>query len=190
MDPSLGADYFERLYARNDDPWGFATSPYEREKYRQTVSFLGFSQFATALEVGCSIGVLTAMLADRCDDLLAVDISERALQAARQRCAARRHVRFERMAFPGESPSGPFALAVVSEVGYYWSDTDLSRAIDRLAEATAGGTLELVHYLPKVDEYIRDGDAVHAAFLADPRFTRTNGARFEKFRIDVLRVRG
>ena len=35
---------------------------------------------------------------------------------------------------------------------------------------------------------VRDGDAVHARFLADPRFERLRGMRTERYRIDVLRV--
>ena len=34
---SLGAAYFAAIYERNDDPWGFATSPYERAKYDATM---------------------------------------------------------------------------------------------------------------------------------------------------------
>ena len=35
------AAYFDRLYAANPDPWGFATSPYERRKYRASLRALG-----------------------------------------------------------------------------------------------------------------------------------------------------
>ena len=33
---SIPADYFNTLYARDPDPWQFATSPYEAEKYAAT----------------------------------------------------------------------------------------------------------------------------------------------------------
>ena len=32
--------YFERLYARDPDPWRFATSEYERDKYAATLAAL------------------------------------------------------------------------------------------------------------------------------------------------------
>jgi predicted TPR repeat methyltransferase len=186
---SLGEDYFARVYADTADPWNFATSPYENEKYRATIDALGDAHFATGFEIGCSIGVLSAHLAARCDDLLSIDINERALRTARARCAQVPNIRFERMAFPQRQPGGHFDLVVISEVAYYWSEGDLHAAIDFCATAAANGCIELVHFLPKVDDYVRDGDAVHEAFLRDERFASTRALRAERYRIDVLHVR-
>jgi hypothetical protein len=87
-------------------------------------------------------------------------------------------------------PAGRFDLVTCCEVGYYWSDADLDAARHRIAEALLpGGDLLLVHFLPRVDEYVRDGDAVHAAFLADERFGRIGTARAERYRLDLLRRR-
>jgi len=184
---SLAADYFERLYAADDDPWSFATSPYELGKYEDTVAALG-PRYARGLEIGCSVGVLTQRLAPRCDALLAVDVSERALAAARTRCATCAQVDFARVRVPQDFPAGPFDLVVVSEVAYYWSDADLALARDRIASSLApGGELVLVHFLPKVDDYVRDGDAVHRFFLADERFAHVHGHRAERYRLDLLR---
>ncbi|MBC5800032.1 MAG: methyltransferase domain-containing protein [Candidatus Eremiobacteraeota bacterium] len=188
-DPSLGAAYFERLYAADSDPWNFASSPYESEKYGRTIEALGERRFARALEVGCSIGVLSERLAERCDRLLSIDINPRALAAAKQRCAALTNVTFAEMNVPHDFPTERFDLIVVSEVAYYWSDDDLALAIDAIAGASAGGTVELVHFLPKVQDYARDGDAVHHAFLRDRRFVRTSGMRADRYRIDVLTCR-
>jgi hypothetical protein len=55
----LPAAYFDALYARDPDPWRFATSDYERAKYRATLAALPGPLLGAALEVGCSIGVLT-----------------------------------------------------------------------------------------------------------------------------------
>jgi predicted TPR repeat methyltransferase len=84
----LGREYFEELYAKSNDPWNFETSEYERNKYRRTLEVLGERRFERALEAGASIGVFTEMLAGRCDELLAVDVSERAVVAARERLRA------------------------------------------------------------------------------------------------------
>lgn len=86
---TLDAAYFAALYEREADPWRFATSAYERAKYRATIASLGGAHFARALELGCSIGVLTSKLAPLCDELVAVDIDVTALAAARARNAAR-----------------------------------------------------------------------------------------------------
>jgi len=184
---SLSRDYFETLYENASDPWSFATSDYEAEKYARSLAALD-PHYAHALEIGCSIGVFTRELASRCAELLAIDISDRAIERARERCADAPQVRFARMTAPHEFPAGPFDLITCCEVGYYWSDEDLALARDRIAENLAlGGDLLLVHFLPKVDDYVRDGDAVHEAFLADDRFARTGHARADRYRLDVLR---
>src|ERR1039457_5637267 len=82
---SCGASHFERLYAASDDPWHFRTSPYERKKYAATLAALPSRRFASALEVGCSIGELTSLLATRCNSLIGIDIAEAPLVAARAR---------------------------------------------------------------------------------------------------------
>lgn len=187
--PSLDRDYFARVYADTADPWNFATSPYENAKYAATIAALGGRRFAAGFEIGCSVGILTALLAARCEALLSIDINERALEAARAHCAKLPNVRFACMDFPRAQPVDRFDLVVISEVAYYWSDEDLNAAIDFVAGAASGGTLELVHFLPKVDDYVRDGDAVHTAFIGDARFRRLHGQRAERYRIDILHVR-
>ena len=70
---SLPSAYFEAIYQADADPWRFATSDYEREKYAATLAALPLQAYRSGFEVGCSIGVLTSQLARRCDRLLAVD---------------------------------------------------------------------------------------------------------------------
>ena len=82
---------------RNLDPWKFATSAYERGKYTLTLNAMPNSRYRSALEVGCSIGVLTRSLASRCDAVVAIDAAQTALVEARRRCADLPGVRFEHM---------------------------------------------------------------------------------------------
>ena len=70
---SLDLGHFEKLYERNPDPWRFASSDYERMKYAATLEALPKERYARALDVGCSIGVFTAALAQRCDHLLGIE---------------------------------------------------------------------------------------------------------------------
>ena len=186
---SLSREYFENLYRTNADPWSFETSAYEDEKYTRSLAALRPS-YARALEIGCSIGVFTSRLAPRCGDLLAIDISERAIERARARCKEMPNVHFARLAFPVEFEPDAFDLVTCCEVGYYWSDADLAAARDRIAATLVqGGDLLLVHYLPNVEEYVRDGDTVHELFLADERFERVAHERAEGYRLDCLRRR-
>jgi SAM-dependent methyltransferase len=158
----LERDYFEALYAEREDPWDFATSAYEAAKYEATVAALGDRRYGRALEAGCSIGVLTEMLAARCDALVAVDVSERAVERARARLAGAPHVRVERRTLPEELPEGPFDLIVCSEVLYYWSRDLLQAALPPLVAALApGGSLLAVHWRPETRTYPLLGDEVH-----------------------------
>jgi hypothetical protein len=94
---SRGPAHFQRLYDASPDPWQFRTSRYEQGKYRKTIEALGDRRFRSGFEPGCSIAVLTRLLAVRCDALLGVDVVEQALTTARMTCADQPWVRFQRM---------------------------------------------------------------------------------------------
>jgi len=163
---SLSAGYFEQLYAANPDPWDFETSAYEREKYADTLESLAAPRFKSALEVGCSIGVLTAQLAERCDALLAVDAAENALDVARERCRALPQVTLARAYIPADWPVGSFDLIVLSEVLYYLSLDDLRTVADQVrATATPGCQVLLVHWTKPTD-YPLTGDVAAETFLS------------------------
>ncbi|ONG47237.1 hypothetical protein BKE38_24410, partial [Pseudoroseomonas deserti] len=133
--PSLPAAYFEALYAGDPDPWDFRTSDYEAAKYAATLAALPRPRYAAALEVGCSIGVLTKMLAPRCDRLLAIDGSARALATARRDCGPLPGLAFEQREVPRQWPAGRFDLILLSEVIYYWDAEDLDRVAGQCRRA-------------------------------------------------------
>lgn len=191
---TLPPAYFDKVYEANQDPWDFETSPYEQEKYAATLAALPRPHYERAFEIGCSLGILTARLAPRCGHLLAVDVAETALRQARQRCANLPQVELRQLRVPDEFPEGQFDLILVSEVGYYWSPDDLTRAADLLVAAlSAGGQLVLVHWTPPVHDYPLTGDAVHEFFLEkagpDGPLQHLRGHRYEKYRLDVLERR-
>lgn len=188
---SLDPGYFDRVYEANADPWSFESSPYERDKYTATMAALPSERYKSAFEIGCSIGVLTQLLAQRCDRLLSVDASELPLQRATVRLADAANVTLRQMNVPAEFPDGPFDLIVLSEVGYYWAMPDLTRArqliIDRLQP---GGHLLLVHWTPPVHDYPLTGDQVHDFFLervqSDGPLHHRLGQRQETYRLDLF----
>ena len=185
----LNPDYFERLYADNPDPWQFATSDYEREKYAATVDALPPGRFRQAFEIGCSIGVLTRQLAPRCDALLAVDVAEGALRQAEERCEDQPWVEFAPMVVPGAWPEGEFDLILFSEVLYYLGIDGIHRAAERtLASLAPGGTVLLVNWHGVTDGACT-GDEAASMFIADcrPRIVPIVQRRAEKYRLDVLR---
>ncbi len=147
---TLGRDHFEALYAARPDPWGLATSAYERAKYDATLAALPRARYGRGFEIGCAIGVFTAALAERCDGLLAVEPVPAALAQARARNAGVPHVRFAAMFVPGEWPDEPFDLIVLSEVIDYLGDADVVALAGRVAETLVpGGDLVMVHWVGK-----------------------------------------
>lgn len=183
---SLPPAYFERLYTADPDPWRFASSPYEAAKYAATLAALPQERYHAALEIGCSIGVLTAQLAPRCEQLLALDVAEQALDAARERCTTQGQVTFCRAQVPHEFPSGRFDLILLSEVGYYLAWDDLARLqAGLLAALEPGGSLLLVHWTGPTN-YPLTADEVHDSFLAIPALRHLQGSRAPEYRLDLF----
>lgn len=189
MKTTLPSNYFEDVYRNSEDPWSFETSPYEKAKYEDTIASLPKPMYENVLEIGCSIGVLTAMLAPRCKKLLATDISEAPLKKARQRLKDVPNVIFQQAAMPGDYPEDTFDLVVMSEVGYYLSKEDLAEAKEKIIlSLRPQGDLILVHWTPFVPDYPLTGDEVHELFLQpDKRLQHLQGKREEKYRLDVFR---
>lgn len=187
MKPTLPRDYFDDLYSKNNDPWNFETKPYEHEKYAATLAHLPRAHYGAGLELGCSIGVLSQMLASRCDSLLSLDVAEAALEVARKRCADVSNVRFERRTLPDEFPAGRFNLILMSEIGYYFARPDLLRLGEKcVAALEEGGDLVAVHYLPNVPDYPITGDEVHKT-LFELGLEHLGGFRAERYRFDAWR---
>ncbi len=164
---SLGTGYFDQMYAAADDPWGLATRWYETRKYALTMALLPDPHYQDAFEPGCSVGVLTGMLASRCGQLLAWDASHAAVRAAAARTAGLPNVCVRRGAIPGDWPAGQFDLIVFSEVLYYFSGRELDRVLDRgITSLRPGGSLLAVHWRHPVADYPRSGDDVHQVLAA------------------------
>ncbi len=187
---SLPPSYFDAIYQTDPDPWKFATSDYEAEKYATTIAALPKPRYHSALEIGGSIGVLTAQLAPMCDRLLSIDVAKLAQDKAIARCQHLSHVNFELMSFPHEYPQAKFDLILLSEVGYYWCPADLHIAQQRMLELLEpGGNLLLVHWLPRSPDYPLTGDEVHDSFLdlAPDRLRSCHAYRHEeKYRLDLF----
>ncbi len=186
---SMAPAWFEALYARDPDPWRFASSEYEAAKYTDTLASLGERRFAAALEVGCSIGVLTHQLASRCDRLLAVDVVEAALARAREACRQQPNVAFARMRVPAEWPAGQkFDLMLFSEVLYYLAPADIDRtAALAVAALDPGGTVLLVHWTGPTN-YPCSGDEAATRFIAAcaGRLRPVRQERRAEYRLDRL----
>ncbi len=179
--------HFDQLYANNIDPWDFETSPYERDKYAATLAALPAPRYRSVLEVGCSIGVFTRLLAARADAVLAVDVAEAALVHGREVCAGLDQVRFERLVLPGDWPGGAYDLIIWSEVLYYLGGLPQIEDAARLSRDALlpGGAVVLVNWRGPTDGYCT-GEQAADTFIAAAGLPTLHHAREEKYRLDVL----
>lgn len=185
--PSLTEGFFDEFYAGKIDPWGFESRWYEERKRALTVAALPRARFASALEVGCSTGMLTRDLAERCERLLAIDIAAAPIETARERLKDYPRVEFAQMRTPQHWPDGRFDLIVLSEIGYYWDETDLRHALDRAVRTlTRDGIIIACHWRHDVPEYPLSGDQVHAALLQRTDLALFVRHREEDFLLDVF----
>lgn len=183
----LPAAYFEAQYAARSDPWGFTDRWYEERKRAVTLASLPARRYRRALEVGCSIGVLTEGLSRRCEDVLALDLSEAAIAQARERLAASPTARLAVLDVADGVPEGPFDLIVLSEVLYYFSAPTLRRVLTELvAQLADDAVIVACHWRHPVREYPLSGDDVHAALTGITALVRVVRHDEEDFLLEVL----
>lgn len=185
---SRTAGHFERLYRDSPDPWSFETSLYEQQKYHATLAALGERRFSSALEVGCSIGVLTRRLAGCCDQLVAVDFAATAVARAIARCAPLPGVSVQQMQIPRQWPEGRFDLILFSEVLYFLDEYDLRETCAHtLRSLLPGGLVLLVNYTGVTDDPNSGDDAallfIHAS---SPELRPIVQNREAHYRLDLL----
>ena len=164
----MSRTYFDEMYASDPDPWQFESSWYEQRKYALTMAALPEPRYRSAFEPGCSIGVLTSLLAQRCDELLATDLVAEVVERARGRCRTLPGVTLEVRPIPEQWPTGPFDLVVLSEIAYYFDIPDLRRVIGLVMRSTGSGAQVLgVHWRGTTD-YPLSGDRVHEIIAVTP----------------------
>ena len=187
--PTLSEQYFDEVYDVNTDPWNFETSIYEKNKYLVTVQALNKNTYKNVFEVGCSIGILSEMLAQRSEKLLAVDASEAPLIKARHRLIKYPNVVVEKMNVPAEFITAPADLIVLSEVAYYLNNEDLNILREKtLQQLEKGGQLLMVHWTPFVHDYPQTGDRVHEYFLEleNKELKHLLHQRYDTYRLDLF----
>ena len=184
--PTLTGEFFDATYDRHDDPWGYTDRWYEERKRPLTLASLPDRRYRDVLEVGCGIGVLTALLAERADHVLAVDVSGAAVERARERVATLTQVDVQVADVADAVPAGSFDLVVLSEVGYYVDRATLDRVLaDLRARLAPGGTLLACHWRHPVDAYPLTGDEVHRVLRRTTDLTLLAEHREKDFLLDV-----
>jgi SAM-dependent methyltransferase len=182
---STSPEFFEQIYRQKPDPWHFASSKYEVDRYRTIINALNSRRYARAFEPGCSIGILTALLAPMCGAVEAMDISSTAVERARGHCKNLANVNIACGALPRDIPDGTFDLVVFSEIGYYFDGWQLEKLGDSLvSRLTMCGTLLATHWLGESSDHVLSGDQVHEVLASLKGLTHSHAERRAEFRLD------
>ena len=183
----MKASYFEDMYAADGDPWGFRTRWYEQRKYAVTLASLSRPRYRSVFEPGCSIGVLSAQLAERADRLLSVDLVPAAARQARERLAGHGHTEVRQWDAHDPWPDERFDLVVVSEMLYYLDAPDARVFMDEAAaHLQPDGEVVVVHWRPTVPEYPLTGDQANEIACATTGLTKRAHYEDADFVLDLL----
>ncbi len=192
------SEYWDRVFARSD-PWNYSGSPYEQTKYRHTLEMMPDSSIGRAAELGCAEGIFTTMVAPLVDRLLAVDISNVALDRAKARCLENRNVTFAQHDISDGMIGADYDLVICSEILYYLRD---SAALERFAcqvreSVKPGGHLLMTHPNMVSDDNSTTGfdfneigaGTIGTIFSSCPGFEFVRELRTELYRVQLFRRR-
>lgn len=94
----FGKAYWERVFARKEDPWGYRIGGYERKKHERQIEAIKrhCANPRNVLEIGCAEGVHTVMMAKEFPKarIVGVDISQVAIERAKKNCDGCGNIRF------------------------------------------------------------------------------------------------
>ena len=132
-----------KLYSQRVDPFGF-NRELEQFRFQRAMDMLALaspdSNFSHALEIGCAEGMFTRMLAERCDSLLALDLSDIAIDRARNNCSDLTNVQFAVWDVRKDPIEGPLDLIVATGVlEYILRPSTLKDAMERITAALKPG---------------------------------------------------
>ncbi|WP_341958399.1 class I SAM-dependent methyltransferase [Pseudomonas sp. RC10] len=171
---SLPADYFDELFADSDDPWAFRTRWYEQRKRDLTLAALPRQRYERIFEPGCANGELSLRLAERCDELVCMDMSARAVELARKRLKPFARSTVIEGCLPEDWPEGTFDLIVVSEWAYYLAPALFVQVIEKIvAHLTPNGTVLACHWLHPIDGCPMEGREAHGLLDQHLKMPRT-----------------
>ncbi|GGL08300.1 SAM-dependent methyltransferase [Mangrovihabitans endophyticus] len=185
---TVSQEHFLNLYLAKTDPWDLATKWHDQRKYAVTVASLPRAKYRRCYEPGCSVGLLTRMLAARCDDILAVDCVADAVERTADEVREFPHVRVKQAMLPAELPDETFDLIVIGDLLYYLSGPDLHTLIDALVQRLEpDGDLVAVHFRDREHGDGYDGAQTHAALAGHAGLRPLVHHDDEWFLLDVLR---
>ena len=188
-----GRAELDREHERREDPWDYNTATYQRDRIGTELAMLdnvrGGGKFANALEVGCSEGIFTELLASQCESLIAVDISPVALDRARWRLAAAQHVRFAGWDLRVDALPDTYDLIVmIHALEYIRNPITVRKARNKLVDSLRPGGHLLIGTMRMVDVYedswwspyfLRSGQRINTYFARHPALNAVQTKEFQ-----------
>jgi predicted TPR repeat methyltransferase len=152
--------FMDGLWERGD-PWDLENSAYERDRCLELLKMLRGRRYTRALEIGCGAGYLTRQLTSHADHIVALDISQTAIDRARELGTGQTQVDF-RVANIMEYPprrDGPWDLVVFTEticyLGWLYPFFDVAWLAVQIFEATrSGGRLMLANSMDESEDWL------------------------------------
>lgn len=138
-----------RQFRKREDPFSYASDPYETERLSALEAALGPARVERALEAGCAEGHFTEKLIGRSSRVLAVDISAVAIVRARKRAPSAVFIEADLLTWnPGHE--SPFDVIILGDVLYYLDrpgvGVEFAALFGRIAAwLKSGGRLLLAH---------------------------------------------
>lgn len=183
------SEYFNKMYHRDDDPWGYNQLWYEQRKKQICLAVLTQPRYGLVLEMGCSNGHLSEHLAQRADQLICMDVSDQAVQLATQRLQVYSHVEVQNKKLPEAFPEHRFDLIVISEVAYYLSMTELNQLIECLkTHLSENGEILCCHWRYAIDHFELDAEKVHHQFKKNLSLKHYLSLNDSDFMIDLWTI--
>jgi 2-polyprenyl-3-methyl-5-hydroxy-6-metoxy-1,4-benzoquinol methylase len=133
------AEFEKRYAAVAGDAWGYHASQTHRGRADRILAVLQGCTPQRLLELGCAEGFLTRRLAAQAAAVVACDLSERAVERARQHCAGLVHVQFLAADVRQRLPEGNFDVCLASDVLYYLSPAEIVSLAGRLRQQMPTG---------------------------------------------------
>ncbi|MEM8859810.1 MAG: glycosyltransferase [Chloroflexota bacterium] len=143
--PGENRAFFEDLF-EDENPWEY-TSEYEQVKYEQTLELFPEGPIESALEIACAEGHFTVQYAPRVKNLVAADISQRAIDRTAKRCSEFSNINYAQLDLAKDNISGKYDLITCSEMLYFMRDhAKLRKVAQKITNAlNSDGYLIMAH---------------------------------------------
>lgn len=129
------------------DPWGYGKHWYEKRRRQLIAAMLPNDQLGQVLEIGCSTGLITQLLAARARQVLAVDVSAMAVELARRNLQGLANVELVHGDITQQWPQQSFDHILLCDVAYYLSEVQLRRMAENIrCQAPPECVLLLAHW--------------------------------------------